>query len=176
MDNNAYSQPRCKPCPYIVNVKEFRMAILCLPLEGTVAYRLPYGESNAVYTFPAPFSTDRYPITQLVFCDYDYWVVIPNLGNNFATGYVRCSDLGFDYEKYVDPDQQTPNSQIGTNTDVIFNMWYFPNNKYKGVNYATPLYYQFYNGGTDSRKCTLLSSISGLYKYKGIYLDPPLLT
>lgn len=54
-------------------------------------------------------------------------------------------------------------------------MWYFPNSKYKGVDYATPLYYQYYyiNGNRkNSGKCTLLSSISGLYKYKGIYLDP----
>lgn len=98
---------------------------------------------------------------------------IPNLGSNAnITGYVKCSDISFDYEKYVDPDQQTPNTQIGTNTEVIFNMWYFPNSKYKGVNYATPLYYQFFNGDENSYKCTLLSSISGLYKYKGIYLDP----
>lgn len=177
MDNDAYAQSFNLQFPYIIIVKKFSSAILCVPTQDTVAYSHPDTRSNIVYTFSAPVvSTDRYPITELVFCSYDYWVKFPYLGDDLKTGYVKCSDLGFDYEKYVDPSEQTPNPQIGSNKDVIFNMWYFPNGKYKGVNYAVPLYYQYYlengNPNTNSKKCTLLSSISGLYKYKGTDYDP----
>ena len=135
MDNNTYAYPTDIVIPYIISVKQFNMAQYCLPKQHTIAYTKPSTKSRSVYTFSAPVvSTDRYPVTELVFCDYDYWVKIPNLGDNLRTGYVKCSAAGFDYDKYVDnPYQQTPNPQIGTNTDVIFNMWYFPNNIYKGV-------------------------------------------
>lgn len=182
MDNNTYAQsssyiiaqsPCCRKFPYIINVKQFDIPKFGIPTQGSIAYSYPNAGSEVVYTFPAPtVSTRSYPITQLVFCSYNYWVKIPGLGNNHETGYVKCSALGFDYESYVDPAQQTHNPQIGTNTDVIFNMWYFPNNKYKGVNYATPLYYQYYNGNQNSKKCTLFASISGLYMYIGKDLDP----
>ena len=47
-------------------------------------------------------------------------------------------------------------------------MFYYPNGDYKGVNYPTPLYYQYYYsvGEPDlqnSLKCTLFSQISGYY-------------
>ncbi|MBD5082277.1 MAG: hypothetical protein HDT44_11025 [Ruminococcaceae bacterium] len=173
MDNNAYAQSCCCiKIPYVINVKKFQTALLCLPKQGSVAYLKPSTKSKPLHTFSAPETiTDRYPITQLVFCDYDYWVKIPELVD-FKAGYVKCSDAGINYEKYVVPKAQTPNPQIGTNTDAIFNMWYFPNSTYKGVNYATPLYYQYYGDNKNTYKCTLLSSISGLYRKKGIYNNP----
>lgn len=109
MDSDAYAQLFNLQFPYIIIVKKFSSAILCVPTHDTVAYSHPDTRSNIVYTFSAPVvSTDRYPITELVFCSYDYWVKFPYLGDDLKTGYVKCSDLGFDYEKYVDPSEQTP--------------------------------------------------------------------
>ena len=161
-----------KKIPYVINVKQFQAALLCLPKQGSVLYLKPSTKSAPLHTFLAPETfKDRYPVSQLVFCDYDYWVKILDL-EDFRGGYVKCSDAGINYEIYVKPSEQIPNPQIGTNTDAIFNMWYFPNKIYKGVNYATPLYYQYYGDHKNTYKCTLLSSISGLYRTKGLYNSP----
>lgn len=128
-----------------------------------------------VCTFQQPTANTKYVINQLVYCDGKYWVKIPNLGSNFSDGYVKCDDIDYNYTNYANPDNQTPNSAIGSNTNVIFNMWYLPTSVYKGVSYATPLYYQYYyiNGNREnSQKCTLFASISGLYGANGYTENP----
>lgn len=159
---------------YIIPVKKFGQTTVKAPLQGTKAYTYPWIGSTVSYTFPAPSST-KYSVDSLVFCGGDYWAHFINLGSAKKSGYVNCFEIGFNYTQYADPSMQTPNSNIGTNTSVIFNMWYFPTNSYIGVKYAIPLYYQFYyiNGTKkNSLKCTLLSSISGYYLYEGKYYDP----
>ncbi|MDE7281451.1 MAG: hypothetical protein K2N36_06905, partial [Ruminiclostridium sp.] len=63
------------------------------------------------------------------------------MGSNKVSGYVNCFEIAFNVTEYAAPDKQTPNPQIGSNTNVIFNMWYFPVSSYIGVKYAIPLYY-----------------------------------
>lgn len=121
-------------------------------------------------------SGTKYYIRSLVF-NGDYWAEFINLGINGESGYVNCFEVAFNVTEYAAPDKQTLDSQIGSNTNVIFNMWYFPVSSYIGVKYAIPLYYQYYyrNGNTspiNSTKCTLLSSISGDYLYEGKYYEP----
>lgn len=178
MENKTYDEESRASLPYIIVVKQFTGDARAVPSEGTKAYEYPSSGSKVVYTFPEPTSNTYYRMSSLVFCSGDYWVKIPNLfneNNEIVTGYVKCNDISFNYTSYADPDKQTPNSAIGTNKNVIFNMWYFPTSKYKGVNYATPLYYQYYYSGgnrVNSLKCTLFASISGLYRTQGINDNP----
>lgn len=175
MENNIYSSEIRASSPYIIVVKQFTGPNYCVPPAGTKAYSYPKSGSSEVYTFPQPTADIKYVINQLVYCDGKYWVKIPNLGINFADGYVKCDDIGYNYTNYANPDNQTKNSVIGTNKEVIFNMWYLPTSIYKGVNCATPLYYQWYyvNGKpVNSQKCTLFASISGLYGAQGLTEDP----
>ncbi len=176
MEVNTYRDTYSTNSPYIILVKQFDQANYCVPPANTKAYSYPKAGSSVVYTFPQPTSSTRYNIISLVFCSGNYWVKIPNLGTGLKDGYVKCGDINFDYTKYAAPDKQTSNKEIGENTDVIFNMWYFPVKNIKGVDYATPLYYQYYYDSYGNRinslKCTLLSSISGDYKYVGINYDP----
>ena len=175
MNNNANNLSVTSNSPYIILVKQFTGAYYSVPPAGTKAYSYPKSGSSVVYTFPQPTSTTRYTINSVVFCSGNYWVKYTNLGDNFEDGYVKCSDINFDYTTYADPDNQTPNSQIGSNTSVIFNMWYFPIGSISGVNSPIPLYYQYYYSGStqiNSEKCTLLASISGKYKYSGTNYDP----
>lgn len=97
-----------------------------------------------------------------------------NLSPDYPQAYVLCDDVNFDYAQYI---AQTPNSKIGSNSDVIFNMWYYPNpdTKITGVQWPTPLFYQYYykNGVREnSSKCTLMTTISGYYCYKQQNDDP----
>ena len=166
-----------KKTPYIITVEYFKGSLKYVPLQGTKAYSYPMAGSAVVYVFPAATSSTMYFPHSLVFCDGDYWACYTNLTGNGVDGYVNCSDIKLDIAKYAAPDKQIPNSQIGSNTNVIFNMWYFPVSSYTGVKYAIPLYYQkYYVSGSskpiNSLKCTLLSSISGDYLYEGKYDDP----
>lgn len=180
MENNNFDEMSLASSPYIIVVKQFTGGAREVPPANTKAYAYPKNGSSVVYTFPQPTSTKFYYINSVVYCDGNYWLAIPNLptSNSSAitvTGYVKCSDVSNSYISYANPDKQTPNSTIGTNKEVIFNMWYFPTSEYKGVNYATPLYYQYYyvNGQRkNSEKCTLFASISGLYRTKGIDSNP----
>ncbi len=178
MVKNNYDEMSRASLPYIIVVKKFTGAVREVPPANTKAYDYPRNESSVVYTFPQPTSTTFYYINSVVYCDGNYWLVIPNLTNSHGqtvTGYVKCSDISNSYTSYANPDKQTPNSAIGTNKEVIFNMWYFPTSDYKGVDYATPLYYQYYyiNGKRkNSLKCTLFASISGLYRKRGKYSNP----
>lgn len=178
MEKNNYDEMSRASLPYIIVVKQFTGAVREVPPADTKAYDYPRSGSSVVYTFPRPTSTTFYYINSVVYCDSDYWLAIPNLpksNGQTVTGYVKCSDISNSYTSYANPDKQTPNSTIGTNKDVIFNMWYFPTSDYNGVDYATPLYYQYYyiNGQRkNSLKCTLFASISGLYRTQGIYSNP----
>lgn len=175
MENNIYSSEIRASSPYIIVVKQFTGPNYCVPPAGTKAYSYPKSGSSEVCTFSQPTADIKYVINQLVYCDGKYWVKIPNLGINFADGYVKCDDIGYNYTNYANPDNQTPNSVIGTNNEVIFNMWYLPTDVYKGVNCATPLYYQYYyvsGKRENSLKCTLFASISGLYGVQGLTENP----
>lgn len=160
---------------YIITVKVFTGPFYSVPPAGTKAYALPNTSSTVVYTFPPPSSTAKYVINSLVFCGGDYWFKFKQLGVHFESGYVKCSDINLDYSTYIAPENQTPNSEIGSNKEVIFNMWYFPTNSIKGVNWVAPLYYQYYyeNGVREnSNKCTLMASISGYYAFDTTIGDP----
>lgn len=178
MDNNIYNAESRATLPYIIVVKQFTGGVRTVPPANTYAYGYPTPGSRRVYTFPQPTASTYYNVNSLVYCSGIYWVVIPNLivnSNEVVTGYVKCNDIGFNYTSYANPDNQTPNSAIGTNKEVIFNMWYLPTSVYKGVNCATPLYYQYYyiNGKREnSGKCTLFASISGLYGAQGLTENP----
>ena len=176
MNNNTYDISVTSSSPYIILVKQFTGAYYSVPSAGTKAYSFPKDGSSVIYTFPqSTSSTTRYVINSIVYCDSNYWAKYPNLGNNLDVGYVKCSDINFDYTTYADPDNQIPNPQIGTNTTDIFNMWYFPIDSITGVNYAIPLYYQYYyiyGNRRNMYNCTLLASISGDYMYDGINFDP----
>ena len=160
--------------PYIILVKQFTGSYYSVPSAGTKAYSFPQAGSSVVYTFPTPTSSTKFVINSVVYCSGYYWAKFCNLGDNSQDGYVKCSDISLDYTTYADPDNQTPNSQIGKNTTVIFNMWYFPIDSIHGVDSPIPLYYQYYYNNTriNSGKCALLASISGKYKYSGTYYDP----
>lgn len=179
IENTSYDENSRGSFHYIIVVKQFTGGIKTVPPAGTKAYSYPNPESRVVWTFSAPTASTTYYISSLVYCYEDYWVKIPDIKtlNKVETGYVKCSDIGFNYTSYANPDNQTPNSAIGTNKEVIFNMWYLPTANYIGVNAAIPLYYQYtyaYPGADhdNSNKCTLFSNISGLYGFQKLSDDP----
>lgn len=154
---------------YQIVVKDLRSGpVQVTAVQGTSAYNEPEGKT-VVYTLQKGV---KYYADYLSFYGSDYWVRLKDLGTQKVSGYVKSTLVGFDVKKYAAPEVQTPNPELGSNPSVTFNMWYFPVSGYTGVNYPTPLYYQYYYtvGSTvrqDSEKCTLLASVSGDYMYTG---------
>ncbi|MBD5080309.1 MAG: hypothetical protein HDT44_00915 [Ruminococcaceae bacterium] len=79
--------------------------------SGAKAYSQPTTSSTVVYTFP---TTSTYSIVRLLFCEGDYWIQMKDLGSSKVYGYVKCSAVNYDYQEYVIPSAQKPNSSLGT--------------------------------------------------------------
>ena len=74
--------------------------------SGAKAYSRPTTSSTVVYTFPT--GNGSYSIDRLLFCETDYWIRMKDLGSSKVYGYVKCSAVNYDYNKYVIPSAQTP--------------------------------------------------------------------